>query len=224
MKKYAIIVAGGLGSRMNSALPKQFLCIDNKPILFHTIQRFLDYSEKIEIILVLPKEQLSEWDKLCDQFSFYPSIEVTTGGASRFQSVKNGLALINEEGLVAIQDGVRPFATRAILDRTYQLAKEKGNGIAAISLKDSIRSVSGNATQSEDRTKFRLIQTPQTFQVSLIKKAYLTTEDTLFTDDASVLERAGEKIFLAEGSSQNIKITTPDDLIIAEALIKNFIY
>jgi len=224
MKKYAIIVAGGSGSRMNSAIPKQFICIDNKPILFHTIQRFLDYSEKIEIILVLPKEQITEWDKLCNQFSFSPSIKVTHGGASRFQSVKNGLALINEEGLVAVQDGVRPFVTRTILDQTYQLAAEKGNAIAAISLKDSIRSVSDNITKSEDRTKFKLIQTPQTFKVSLIKKAYLTPEDPLFTDDASVLERTGEKIFLAEGSPQNIKITTPEDLIIAEALIKNFVY
>lgn len=226
MKKYAIIVAGGSGTRMNTSVPKQFIPVNGLPVIMHTIQRFIDYPEKIEIILVLPKDQINDWETLCSQYSFSSPIHITTGGSTRFQSVKNGLNLIpdNDESLIAIHDGVRPFVTQKIIRETFNMAQEKGNAITAISLKDSIRSITEKDSKAEDRTKFKIIQTPQTFKASLIKSAFETTDNPLFTDDASVLEAKGEKIFLSEGSYQNIKITTPEDLIVAEALFKTFSY
>ena len=225
MEKFAIIVAGGSGSRMNTAIPKQFIPIGDKPILMHTIQRFLDYSETITIILVLPKDQMETWHSLCKEYSFNHPIIIAEGGKTRFESVKNGLSKIyTSNGLVAVQDGVRPFVTYKIIKDTYELAQEKGNAIAAVALKDSIRSIDGEKSKSEDRNKFKLIQTPQTFILSELKKAYQTADDPLFTDDASVLEKSGAPIYLAEGSYQNIKITTSEDLLYAEAILKSFNY
>jgi 2-C-methyl-D-erythritol 4-phosphate cytidylyltransferase len=209
---------------MGSDKLKQFLQIGNKPILMHTFQRFIDYAEKIEIILVLPNEQIPLWENLCQEYQFNCPHQIASGGKTRFESVRNGLDLIPTEGLVAIHDGVRPFITRKIIEATFTAAEKAGNGIASVPLKDSIRSIKNNTSATEDRNNFRIIQTPQTFQVSLIKKAFSNASHTNFTDDASVLEAFGEKIELTEGSYANIKITTPEDLTMAEAILQNFRY
>ncbi|MDJ1468110.1 2-C-methyl-D-erythritol 4-phosphate cytidylyltransferase [Xanthocytophaga flava] len=212
--EYVIIVAGGSGSRMRSDIPKQFLEVRGLPILMHTIRRFYEYSQHIQIVLVLPVEQLETWENLREKYTFTIDVKVVIGGKTRFQSVRNGLQIIdNLESMVAIHDGVRPFVPIGVIQRSFQVAKEKGSAVAAVSLKDSIRQVlSDGTTQSVNRADFRLIQTPQTFQTSLIKKAFEVPESELFTDDASVAEAAGHKISLIEGDYRNIKITTPEDL------------
>lgn len=221
MKKFAIIVAGGSGKRMESSIPKQFLLLNNIPILLHTIQAFIDLGN-VTIILVLPKDQNQYWDNLCKEFNFNHPILVCNGGKERFHSVKNGLALIKESGLVAIHDGVRPLINKSLLQKSYNDAQIFGSSVMAISLKDSIREVSKDGSSlSIDRANFKLIQTPQTFIVDNIKKAY-NIDYLKFTDDASVMEHSGFPIHLTEGSYQNLKITTPEDLIFAEAMIKRF--
>jgi len=217
MGEYAIIVAGGVGTRMKSDIPKQFMLLSGRPILMHTIEAFKEYP----ITLVLPKNQHDYWNKLCDQYAFDIKHDVISGGATRFQSVTNGLKNIPDKGTVAIHDGVRPLVTKDTIKESFKLACMHGNAIAAISLKDSIREISASSNQAVDRSKYRLVQTPQTFDISLIKKAYLTEESALFTDDASVLESDGHAIHLFEGSVSNIKITTPDDIKIIEVLMSN---
>jgi 2-C-methyl-D-erythritol 4-phosphate cytidylyltransferase len=218
-KEYALIVAGGKGTRIKSKLPKQFLALAGIPILMHTINAFYRYSEKITIILVLPEDEFSTWESLCKKHSFRKIIVLQKGGDSRFQSVKNGLEKIEGDGLVAIHDGVRPLVSEDIIGASFRLAAVHQSAVAAVRLKESIRMTDQDNTKAMDRSRFRLIQTPQTFQVDLIRKAYQIKEDTSLTDDASVAERAGHIISLFEGSYENIKITTPEDLIIAEALL-----
>lgn len=219
-KEYAIIVAGGKGTRMKISLPKQFLEIQGLPILMHTINAFYRYSEKITIILVLPENDFDTWENLCREYRFRKEVILQKGGDSRFQSVKNGLEKIEGNGLVAIHDGVRPLVSEDIIGASFRLAAVHQSAVAAVRLKESIRITDQDNTKAVDRSKFRLIQTPQTFQVDLIRKAYQLKEDTSLTDDASVAERAGHTISLFEGSYENIKITTPEDLIVAEALMK----
>jgi 2-C-methyl-D-erythritol 4-phosphate cytidylyltransferase len=219
MKKYAIIVAGGSGSRMKSDLPKQFIEIGGLPILMHTLKRFKEADAEIELILVLPESQFEFWKELCETHQAVVKNlphTLVAGGKSRFQSGKNGLQAIENEGLVAIHDGVRPFVSSEIINESFRIAKEKGTAVASVASKDSVR-VSG---QSIDRSTVRLIQTPQTFQISLLKKAFETPELATFTDDASVAEYAGFEIQLIEGNYENIKITTPEDLLWAEVLLK----
>lgn len=219
MQKYAIIVAGGSGTRMKSDLPKQFLELLGKPILMHTIEAF--HFDDIKIILVLPKTQIEFWKELVIQHQFSVPHEIVEGGEARFHSVKNGLESIKSStGLVAIHDGVRPLIKQAIISESYTAADRHGNAIVSIGLKDSIRSVSDSENRQEDRSKFRLIQTPQTFQLQLIKSAFEQPFNPIFTDDASVLEMAGHKINLIDGDYQNIKITTPEDLTVAQSLLK----
>ena len=215
MSEFAIIVAGGVGTRMKSNIPKQFMLLKGKPILMHTIEAFNKYP----ITLVLPENQHDSWRELCLQYSFNIKHDIVSGGATRFQSVSNGLDNIPDQGTVAIHDGVRPLISKSIISESYKLASTHGNAIATVPLKDSIREISIHSNQAVDRSKYRLIQTPQTFDISLIKKAYQTEESPLFTDDASVLESDGHAIHLFEGSVSNIKITTPEDLRIAEAFI-----
>lgn len=219
-KEYAIIVAGGKGTRMKISLPKQFLEIQGLPILMHTINAFYRYSEKITIILVLPENDFDTWKNLCREYRFRKEVILQKGGDTRFQSVKNGLEKIEGNGLVAIHDGVRPLVSEDIIGASFRLAAVHQSAVAAVRLKESIRITDQDNTKAVDRSKFRLIQTPQTFQVDLIRKAYQLKEDTSLTDDASVAERAGHTISLFEGSYENIKITTPEDLIVAEALMK----
>lgn len=219
MQKYAIIVAGGSGTRMKSELPKQFIKLAGKPILMHTLEAF--HFDHIQIILVLPESQIPYWKELVDEHQFKIPHNIIAGGEQRFHSVKNGLSSIKaDDGLVAIHDGVRPLIKRQIISESFEQAKRAGNAIASIQLKDSIRSITPQSNQQEDRTNFRLIQTPQTFKVQLIKRAFEQEFTPSFTDDASVLEQAGHSINLIEGDYKNIKITTPEDLLVAETLLK----
>jgi 2-C-methyl-D-erythritol 4-phosphate cytidylyltransferase len=219
--KYVIIVAGGSGNRMQSDVPKQFLLLNGKPVLMHTIERYNDTIPEIQCILVLPVTQISYWNNLCEQYKFELPHKIIVGGVSRFQSVKNGLtAITDSEGIVAIHDGVRPLTQSHTIKESFKIAAEKGNAIAAVPSKDSLRKINGTKTEAVDRTLYYLIQTPQTFQLPLIKKAFEVEESPLFTDDATVLEKAGHTIQLVEGSYDNIKITTPEDLIIAEAFLQ----
>jgi 2-C-methyl-D-erythritol 4-phosphate cytidylyltransferase len=208
-QEYAIIVAGGKGTRIKSLLPKQFLELNGLPILMHTINAFNRYSPSINIIL----------EALCAKHNFNAALTLQKGGDTRFQSVKNGLDKIEGAGLVAIHDGVRPLVSEDSIGASYRLAAVHKTAVAAVRLKESIRMTDQDTTKAVDRSKFRLIQTPQTFDVALIKKAYQIKDDPSLTDDASVAERAGNTISLFEGSYENIKITTPDDLIIAKALL-----
>lgn len=223
MKEYAIIVAGGNGSRMQSKTPKQFLLLSNKPVLMHTVEAFQTYSKDLSIILVLPAESISTWNKLCKKHNFTIPVTTVKGGNTRSQSVKNGLSAIKtNESLVAIHDGVRPLIRPEIINASFRLAQIHGCAVASTRLKESLRLVDKDMTKSIDRSKYRSIQTPQTFQTKLIKSAYSTLKDSdEFTDDASVAEKSGLKISLFEGSYENIKITTKEDLLFAEALLLN---
>jgi 2-C-methyl-D-erythritol 4-phosphate cytidylyltransferase len=220
-KEYAVIVAGGKGTRIKSSIPKQFIELCGKPILLHTIQAFIDYSDQITIVLVLPAEDFKIWNDIAKKFSFHRTIILQEGGETRFQSVKNGLSRISGEGLVAIHDGVRPMINSDIIRASFRLASVHGSAVAAVRLKESIRVTDQDTTKAVDRSKYRLIQTPQTFDLGLIKKAYELKEDTSLTDDASVAERAGHMISLFEGSYENLKVTTSEDLVIAEALLNS---
>lgn len=220
-KEYALIVAGGKGTRIKSKLPKQFLELNGLPILMHTIQAFFRYSENVTVVLVLPEDDFETWATLCKKYNFTKKLILQKGGDTRFQSVKNGLEKIEGDGLVAIHDGVRPLVSEDIIGASYRLAAVHQSAVAAVRLKESIRMTDQDNTKAMDRSRFRLIQTPQTFQVSLIKKAYQIKDDPSLTDDASVAERAGHIISLFEGSYENIKITTPEDLIVAEALLNS---
>jgi 2-C-methyl-D-erythritol 4-phosphate cytidylyltransferase len=220
MKEYVIIVAGGQGTRFKSTLPKQFLLLYGKPILFQTIEAFIKYSSQINVIVVLPENNFDLWDALVKEHSFTYPVTLQKGGSTRFQSVKNGLDKIEGQGLVAIHDGVRPLVSTDIIKTSFRMAAIHKTAVASVGLKESIRIVDrSDNTKSLDRSHYRLVQTPQTFDLELIKEAYRSQEDTNLTDDASVVERNGHTIFLFEGSYKNIKITTPEDLIIAEALI-----
>lgn len=218
--QYAVIVAGGKGTRIKSKLPKQFLELDGLPVLMHTINAFYRYSSDITIILVLPGSDFDIWHQLCDQYNFKKDLILQKGGETRFQSVRNGLAKITGDGLVAIHDGVRPLVSTDMIAASFKLAETRQSAVAAVTLKESIRIIEPDSTRAMDRSLFRLIQTPQTFQVGIIKRAYTLAEDPSLTDDASVAERAGYTISLFDGSYENIKITTPEDLIIAETLLK----
>ena len=212
--KYAIIVAGGSGSRMKSDIPKQFIEVGGLPILMHTLKRFKEADWEIELILVLPESQFEYWNELCLKYPTVPH-QLVKGGKTRFQSGLNGLQVIDNEGLVAIHDGVRPFVSVEIINESYRIAAEKGTAVVSVPSKDSVR-VNGQAI---DRSTVRIIQTPQTFQIPLIKKAFETEELSTFTDDASVAEHAGFEINLIEGNYENIKITTPEDLLWAEVIL-----
>ena len=220
LKEHVLIVAGGKGTRIKSTIPKQFIELKGKPVLLHTLEAFFQYSESIHVILVLPEDDLGKWQSISQTYNFNKAITLTKGGESRFQSVKNGLAKIDGDGLVAIHDGVRPLVSPDIIGASFRLAAEHKSAVAAVRLKESIRMTDQDNTKAMDRSRFRLIQTPQTFDVALIKKAYEIKEDSSLTDDASVAERAGHIISLFEGSYRNIKITTEEDLLIAEAFLK----
>lgn len=217
MQRYAVIVAGGSGTRMRSQLPKQFISLKGEPILMHTLRAF--HSDSIKIVLVLPEHQISFWEELCQKHAFFLKHQVTAGGMTRFESVKNGLSVIPESGLVAIHDGVRPIVSKKIIEASFTSAQEHGNAIVSVALKDSIRELVQEGNEAVDRSLYRLIQTPQTFQIALIKKAFEAPYSPAFTDDASVLEYSGEKINLIDGDYRNIKVTTSEDLLVAESFL-----
>jgi 2-C-methyl-D-erythritol 4-phosphate cytidylyltransferase len=216
---YVIIVAGGSGTRMNSDVPKQFIELQGKPVLMHTIQKFAQVIPNIKIILVLAPSYNELWKKLCEQYKFNVPYQLTEGGTTRFHSVKNGLHLVPENSIVGIHDAARPLVSKQTILNAFETAVIKGNACPAIPLNESVREVHNGSNKAVDRTNYLLIQTPQCFQSNLIKKAFLQDYQVAFTDDASVLEAIGEKINLIEGNRENIKITTPQDLVIANALM-----
>ncbi|MCF8362945.1 MAG: 2-C-methyl-D-erythritol 4-phosphate cytidylyltransferase [Prolixibacteraceae bacterium] len=224
MKQFALIVAGGNGSRMKSDVPKQFLLLDNLPVLMHTINRFYHFNPEIEILLVLPEAQFEMWGALCKKYRFNVKHQIIAGGENRFQSVKNGLAAISEEGIVFIHDGVRPLVSSETINRCLEVTLKKGNAVPVLTAVESLRILENGSNRIVDREKFVTIQTPQTFYVEEIKAAYAQGYDPLFTDDTSVLERSGKTINLVEGNRENIKITHPADLIVAEALLESHSY
>jgi 2-C-methyl-D-erythritol 4-phosphate cytidylyltransferase len=219
-REYALIVAGGKGTRISGPTAKQFIELNGAPILLHTLKAFFDYSAALTVVLVLPEHDFDTWDSIVTKHRFNQKVIIQKGGDTRFQSVKNGLEKIFGDGLVAIHDGVRPLVSTDIIAASFRLAAVHQSAVAAVRLKESIRITDQDSTKAVDRSRFRLIQTPQTFDVALIRKAYEMKEDPTLTDDASVAERAGHVISLFEGSYENIKITTPEDIVVAEALLK----
>lgn len=221
MLKAAIIVAGGSGQRMHSIVPKQFLCLQGQPILMHTLKAFYNFDKDIQLITVLPDTQIDYWKDLCKQYNFSIPHKVTAGGDTRFISVKNGLALVTADCLLAVHDGVRPLVSTDTIQHCFECAEKYQAAIPVVDLVDSIRSVNEAGSTAADRTKYRLVQTPQVFQSHIIKQAYEQAYSPYFTDDASVVESYGTAVHLVQGNRENIKITTDIDLTIAEALLAN---
>ena len=215
MKAYAIIVAGGKGLRMGGEVPKQFLPINGKPILMHTIEAFRKALDGIEIILVLPADQHEYWQKLCQDYNFCSPELIAKGGETRFHSVKNGLAFLpdDEDAMVGIHDGVRPFVSKETIQRCYAAAAGGRAVVPVVPVVETIRQILPDGKSiTRPRDEYRLVQTPQTFPLVMLKKAYEQSYSETFTDDASVVEAMGEEILMVEGNRENIKITTPSDL------------
>jgi 2-C-methyl-D-erythritol 4-phosphate cytidylyltransferase len=227
MKKYAVIVAAGSGVRMGTDIPKQFLLLQNKPLLWHTLTAFLDSFDDMEIILVLPASHGEMGKAIVESLAQSQRVQLTTGGTSRFQSVKNGLKLVGKDAVVFVHDGVRCLVSPALIQRCYAITIAKGNAVPAVKPADSIRieAADGN-NKIVDRNTIRIIQTPQTFLSNILLPAFEQEEDELFTDEASVVERTGVSINLVEGEAGNIKITQATDLLLAENVLagKSFQY
>lgn len=219
MTDYIIIVAGGKGLRMGSDIPKQFLPIGGKPVLMRTIERFHHFSEALQIILVLPKAQQTYWHELCEQYQFDVPYMLADGGETRFHSVQHGLALIPDDaqGVVGVHDGVRPFPAIDVIRRCYDTARTAKAVIPVTPVVETLRHITEG---TKPRGDYRLVQTPQTFDIQLLKAANRQPFSEAFTDDASVVESYGHAITMVEGNRENIKITTPFDLAIAETLCR----
>lgn len=218
MKKHIIIVAGGKGLRMGGDIPKQFLPVCGKPVLMRTLEAFHVYDASIHLILVLPVSQQAYWKQLCEEYQFNLAHEIADGGETRFHSVKNGLALIKEDGLVGVHDGVRPFVSQEVIARCYDEALSLKAVIPVIGVVETVRHLTEGGSETVPRDQYKLVQTPQVFDVALLRRAYEQTYTDMFTDDASVVEALGKKVYLVEGNRENIKLTTPFDLKLAELL------
>ena len=218
---YIIIVAGGKGLRMGSDIPKQFLPIGGKPVLMRTLERFREYSVDLQIILVLPEAQQEYWHQLCKEYHFDVEYTLANGGQTRFHSVQNGLAKVPDDaiGVVGVHDGVRPFPSIEVIRNCYETARQKKAVIPVIPVVETVRHLESEKSKTVPRDEYRLVQTPQTFDIQLLKAANKQPYNVGFTDDASVVESFGYEITLVEGNRENIKITTPYDLKIAEVLI-----
>ena len=222
MDRYAILVAGGKGLRMGSDIPKQFLPLRGRPVLMHTIDVFRRTYPDIHIILVLPREQQDYWRQLCGQHGYDVELCVADGGETRFHSVHNGLSLIPDDarGVVGVHDGVRPFVSPETIRRCFESAEEFGAVVPVVSVVETVRQLlADGSSMTVDRNAYRLVQTPQTFDIQLLKKAYGQPFDPFFTDDASVVEAMGHPIKLVEGNNENIKLTNPADLKLAEGMV-----
>ena len=219
MKKYAIIVAGGNGKRMESDTPKQFLLLKDKPVLFYTLNVFLQAYDDMQIILVLPADFTDMGQEIIDGYFDKERIRITAGGDTRFQSVKNGLQLVEDESMIFVHDGVRCLLSADLIKRCYDQAIETGSAIPAISSKDSVRLIIEEGNEAFDRSKVKLIQTPQTFHSKILLPAFNIDYKDKFTDEATVVEAFGLKVFLIEGEENNIKITRPVDMLIAEKIL-----
>lgn len=219
MKKYAIVVAGGSGTRMGTRLPKQFMLLRDKPVLYYTVKAFLEAYDDLEIVLVLPVDYTDMGQEIIDAFFDKERIRITAGGDTRFQSVKNGLSLIDEESIIFVHDGVRCLVTKELIQRCYLQAVETGTAIPAVPSKDSIRLITEEGNEAFDRNKVMLVQTPQTFHSKILLPAFQIDYKDKFTDEATVVEAYGMKVSLVEGEVNNIKITRPVDLLIAESIL-----
>ncbi len=222
MNKIVLIVAGGSGTRMNSGVPKQFMLLQNCPVLMHTLSIFHRYNRNMELILALPESQAEIWNELCKTHDFRLRHQVVSGGETRFHTVKKNIAGLPNGSLVAIHDGVRPLVSLDTIDRCFRAAAEFGNAVPCIGIPETLRRVSGKRSRQVNRTKYRLIQTPQVFLAELLKKAYDQDYRPDFTDDAGVVENLGHTIHLVEGNAENIKITYAQDLIVAGTLLKDY--
>lgn len=219
MNKYAIIAAGGSGTRMGSPIPKQFLELHGKPLVWHTITAFLQSFDDLEIILVLQENFIALGQQIIQSTGSAGRIQIVTGGKTRFHSVKNGLSLVLKPSTVFVHDGVRCLVSTDLIRRCYEVAQEKGNAIPAVTAADSFRIETTKGYEVIDRNKIRIIQTPQTFLSDVVKKAFEQQYDEAFTDEASVVEKCGAEIALIEGEITNIKITSPIDMLIAEKIL-----
>lgn len=215
-----IVVAGGKGERMQSSVPKQFLSIHKQPVLMHTLRCFYTFDSTLKLIVVLPEAQVQRWANLCLDLNFEVPHSIVFGGSNRFESVKNGLAVATDSGLIGIHDGVRPLVSAETIGACFQKAAETGAAIPVTDAVESLRRLTPEGSVSVDRTQYKIVQTPQVFEAELLKNAYWQEFSPLFTDDASVVEACGHPVSLVQGNSENIKITTPGDLIFARTLLK----
>ena len=218
MKKHIVIVAGGKGLRMGGDIPKQFLSVCGKPVLMRTLEAFHTFDAAIHIVLVLPVSQQAYWKELCREYQFELSHEIADGGETRFHSVLNGLALVEGDGLVGVHDGVRPFVSQEVIARCYEEAARCKAVIPVIDVVETVRHLTEEGSKTVPRDRYKLVQTPQVFDVALLRRAYQQEYTDLFTDDASVVEALGEKVCLVKGNRENVKLTTPFDLKLAEML------
>jgi len=221
MKTYAVIVAGGSGQRMGTSTPKQFLPLNGKPVLWHTINAFFKAFNNITIILVVPTTYLPYGQELSDSFTQSNQINITEGGDSRYESVKNGLKLISDPSIVFVHDGVRCLVTPSLIRLCYETAVEWGNAVPSIPSKDSVRLLTPEGAKTINRNDVQLIQTPQTFKSNILIEAFQQSYQDQFTDEASVVETTGVEIRLVKGESENIKITTPIDMMVAQKLLES---
>lgn len=219
MKKHVIIVAGGKGLRMGGEIPKQFLPVGGKPVLMRTLETFYAYDATMHIILVLPVSQQAYWKELCQVYGFTLPHDIADGGETRFHSVRNGLAWVTEDGWVGVHDGVRPFVSQAVIARCYTEAETWKAVIPVVDVVETMRQLEQEGSKTVPRSQYKLVQTPQVFDVQLLKRAYEQAFTEAFTDDASVVEALGQSIHLVPGNRENIKLTTPFDLKIAEVLL-----
>src|SRR5688572_22455353 len=220
MRKYAILVAGGSGTRMGNELPKQFMLLKEKPVLYYSLKTFLETYDDLELILVLPVDYTDMGQEIIDAWFDKDRIRITAGGNTRFQSVKNGLALVEAESIIFVHDAVRCLVSRELIERCYQAALETGSAVPAIASKDSVRIIREDGTDAFDRTKLLLVQTPQAFHSKILLPAFQIDYKDKFTDEATVVEAFGLKVTIVEGDENNIKVTKPIDLLIAEKLLE----
>lgn len=222
MKKYAVVVAGGSGSRMGSAMPKQFLLLRDKPVLWYTLEVFLSSYDDLSVVLVVPAGHMEAARKIGEVTRDPRRILYVEGGGTRFHSVKNGLAVLGgDESVIFVHDGVRCLATTELIRRCYEQAVSKGSAIPVVDSKDSVRLVEGDSNRAIDRSLVKLVQTPQTFLSRLLLPAFEVEYREHFTDEATVVEAAGHPVFIVEGEVNNIKITTPIDLIVAAKMLED---
>lgn len=220
MERSTIIVAGGVGKRMAAPVPKQFLLLGGMPVLCRTIAAFHRFDPAMQLVVVLPKEQMEAWEARCAAHDFQVPHTVVAGGTERFHSVKEGLRKVRHNGLVAVHDGVRPVVSDNLIGKCLRAAERHGAAIPVVPVSSSVRAVEGGSSHAVDRTALRLVQTPQSFQVPLLRTAFELPYDPAFTDEATLVERIGTMLHLVEGEEQNIKVTTPLDLELAEVLLK----
>lgn len=231
MRKYVLIVAGGKGLRMGGDLPKQFIPLEGKPVLMHTLEAFHRWDASAELVLVLPEDHQPYWDMLCREIGCKVPHRIANGGETRFHSVRNGLQFLseeigntsgrNEKALIAVHDGVRPFVSSEVIAACFNEAGKNGAAIPVLPMIDSLRETDGKGSHPVDRSRYFAVQTPQVFDAVLLLRAYAQKFTPLFTDDASVVEALGEPIRLVTGNRENIKLTTPFDLLVAQALIQS---